>query len=75
MWLEHLPKLLSCVSVGCLWGQKGQRITKDPPQQQPVSFNEASEGGHLTPYYIILQLTLEHCLWPSPSHSMLEIIL
>lgn len=44
----------SCVSVGCLRGQKGQWITKDPPQQHSVSFSEASEGGYLTPCDIIL---------------------
>lgn len=35
-----------CLSVLTiyLWGQKGQCITKDSPQQQPVSFSEASKG-------------------------------
>lgn len=72
-WIKHLlPLLSSPLSVGCLWGQKGQCITKDSPQQPPYSFNEASKRGapDSLPYDIVLPVMLGHCLRPSPSSPM-----
>lgn len=57
---KYLCELNTCslaLTVGCLWGQKGQRITKDSPQQLPVSVSEACNGewgqGNDIQWYLI----------------------